>query len=90
MSKWKPIESDRKCATCRFWLQQQPKQTYADCRRQPPQFNFTVELRRDGYGSDRDRITVSRFPQGQWPNVAHDDWCGEYAPIRPDPPKDAP
>lgn len=66
------------CATCRFWRKIEPHHSYADCRRLPPAFDFSVLVRRDGYGADRDQITVSRFPHARWPNTAETDWCGEY------------
>lgn len=66
------------CETCKWWLKREPGHTYADCRRLPPQFNLAVNVRRDRYGDKQDEITVTRFPNAQWPNTAHDDFCGEY------------
>lgn len=70
------------CQTCCYWRRLEPLHNYADCRRQPPQFNLTVDIRRDRYSRDQDQITVSRFPQAAWPNTAYDDWCGEYRPAK--------
>ena len=70
--------NEQKCENCVFWRKLEPQHVYADCRRYPPQFSFSVDVRRDGYGRDVDKITVSRFPNGQWPNVHQDDWCGEF------------
>ncbi|WP_158810278.1 hypothetical protein [Beijerinckia sp. L45] len=67
------------CSSGKFWHRAEPEHTYADCRRQPPQFSLAVNIRRDRFGDKQDEITVSRFPNAQWPNTAHDDWCGEYA-----------
>ena len=75
-------ETRETCETCRFWDKREPGHTYADCHRQPPQFSFNVMVRRDRYGKDQDEITVARFPNGSWPNVAHDDWCGEHSPAK--------
>lgn len=69
-----------KCSTCKWWNKTEPGHTYADCRRQPPQFNFNVNVKRSRYGDNQDEITVSRFPNAQWPNTNENDWCGEYAP----------
>lgn len=70
--------ADMRCENCRFWDREQSGHTYADCRRQPPQFDLSVHVRRDGYDPVRDTVTVSRFPHARWPNTSKDDWCGEF------------
>lgn len=71
----------QKCETCKWWDRKAPGHTYADCHRMPPQFSFSVDVReRDNYGREKTTLQVTRFPNGQWPNTAHDDFCGEHQP----------
>lgn len=68
----------RQCAECRFWHKHEPAHVYADCRRLPPQFDLSINVRRDRYGGEQDEIVVSRFPNARWPNTHEADWCGEF------------
>ncbi len=73
---------EEKCATCRFFHDQQPSEMrggsraelFGYCRRQPP--------------SVIPQIFVGNppsMPQTVWPIVAKEDWCGEYKPIPREP-----
>lgn len=72
------MSAHNRCEDCFWWDKKEPQHIYGDCRRQPPQFNLTVNVRRDQYTDGRDTITISRFPNAQWPNTSKDDWCGEW------------
>lgn len=66
------------CKTCRWWDKAEPQFVYGDCRRLPPTTDFTATFVKDErFG--RDRVEVSRWRHGTWPNVNENDWCGEHA-----------
>jgi hypothetical protein len=70
------------CAACRFFVLKEAGHTYGDCHRNPPSLEFTANFREeDGYGQRRAfRAEISQFRNGVWPNVALDQWCGEFSP----------
>jgi hypothetical protein len=70
--------TQERCETCRFFHKAEPQYVYGDCHRMPPQFNFSANFTEEGYGAKRYKVELSRFQNAVWPNVHHDEWCGEY------------
>ena len=63
------------CKTCRF---HDPSRK--ECRRRPPTVVTTASYpRRDEYG---DPHGAEYFHEPMWPEVAADEWCGEYERLR--------
>ncbi|MEA3053526.1 MAG: hypothetical protein QOG72_2429 [Sphingomonadales bacterium] len=79
-----PEAGQARCAACRYFDKQEAGHRYGDCRRLPPQFNFSAHFKQEAqYGEDPPRMTadITRFQNGVWPNVHQDEWCGEFRPL---------
>lgn len=74
-------EVAERCERCRFFKKNESQHIYGDCHRSPPQFGFYANIYEDAtYGQKRHRIDITRERGGVWPNIAQDEWCGEYRP----------
>lgn len=67
------------CETCRWWDKSEPHHTFASCRRWPPRASLGVTVQERGYGGKPD-VSIYTRPEAEWPNTAHNDWCGEHQP----------
>lgn len=82
-----PPQGKAKCADCRFFRKAETHYIYGDCKRLPPQFNFSAHFRQDDrYSGDgtppRMTAEIMRFQHGVWPSVHQDEWCGEFSPLQ--------
>lgn len=70
-----------RCETCRFLHKDRNCDYQGECRRMTPLPNFAYLSAYASYADDEDdaceRTAIKHF--GVWPQVAMDDWCGEWA-----------
>ncbi len=67
-----------RCADCRFF--HHDGREYGECRRMPPQGEFSANFTEDGYERRRFKVEVYRFANAVFPNLSRDMWCGEHQP----------
>lgn len=71
------IELAERCGGCRFFVKHEPQHTYGDCHRLPPTFEMSPSFQEGNYGQ-RVTVNVHKPRNGVWPNIAQDEWCGEF------------